>query len=119
WGGAGRGGGRRGAGGFGFVGFHGLERGAPEALACGDGQDLAGGDALGADHVALVGAVFDLAADALPILLERIVARDDRLQLEALGGVPDLLAPQDIDPAIDVFARDRRLDPLDTHEVLL
>jgi len=98
---------------------HCFERGAAQALARRDGQDLARSNALRLDHVALVGAVLDLAADALPILLERVVARDDRLQLEALGCVPDLLAPQHVDSAIDVLAWDRGLDPLDAHEVLL
>jgi hypothetical protein len=70
------------------------------------------------DKVALVSAVLDLAADALPILLERVVALNDRLQLEALGGVPDLFAPH-VNSPIDILAGDLRLDPLDAHEVLL
>jgi hypothetical protein len=69
--------------------------------------------------VALVSAVLDLAADALPILLERVVALDDRLQLEALGGVANLLAAQHVDATVDVLARDLGLDALDAHEVLL
>ncbi len=80
------------------VRLHRFEGGAAQALARRDRQELARSDALGADHVTLVSAVFDLATDALPILLERIVARDDRLQLEALGGVSDLLPPQHVNP---------------------
>jgi hypothetical protein len=88
-----------------------------EAFARCDGEKLA--ILLRAQQVALVSTVLDFAADALPILLERIVALDDRLQLEALGGVADLLAPQHVDAAIHVFARDGGLDLFDAHEVLL
>jgi hypothetical protein len=69
--------------------------------------------------VALVRAVLDLTANALPVLLKRIVALDDRLQLEALGGVADLLAPQHVDASVDVFAGDGGLDFLEAHEILL
>jgi hypothetical protein len=69
--------------------------------------------------MASVGAVLDLTADALPVHLERVVALDDRLQLEALARVPDLLAPQDVDAAVDVFARDARLDLLEAQKILL
>jgi hypothetical protein len=69
--------------------------------------------------VSLVRTVLDLAADALPILLKRVVALDDRLKLEALGGVADFLAPQHVDAPIDVLARDGGLDALEAHEVLL
>jgi hypothetical protein len=69
--------------------------------------------------VTLVGAVLDVAADALPILLKSIVAHDDRLQLEAPRGVADLRAPELPDPAVDVFARDLRLDFFEAEEVLL
>jgi hypothetical protein len=74
---------------------------------------------LGAEQVALVCPVLDLAADALPVLLERVVALDDRLQLEALRGVANLLAAKHVDAAVDVLARDRGLDFFEAHEVLL
>jgi hypothetical protein len=88
-----------------------------EALARRDGEKLA--VLLRAQEVTLVGTVLDFAANALPILLERVVALDDGLELEALGRVADLLAPQHVDAAIHVFARDGGLDLLDAHEVLL
>jgi hypothetical protein len=88
-----------------------------EPLTRGDSQKLAA--LFGLHQVPLVGAVLDLAADALPVLLKCIVALDDRLQLEALGGVADLLAAQHVDATVDVFARDGGLDALDAHEVLL
>lgn len=69
--------------------------------------------------MALVGAVFDLATNALPILLERVVALDQRLQFEAFAGVANLLAPQDINAPIDVFAWDLRFELFDAEEVLL
>jgi hypothetical protein len=75
--------------------------------------------ALRAGDVAVVGAILDLAADAQPVLLEGVVALDDVLQLEALGRVADLGLAQRIDAAIDVLARDGRLELLDTDEVLL
>jgi hypothetical protein len=90
---------------------------APQAFASRDRQQVA--VLLCLEQVALVGTVLDFAADALPILLERIVALNDRLQLEALGGVADLLAAQQVNAPIHVFARDRGLDALDAHEVLL
>jgi hypothetical protein len=70
-------------------------------------------------QVAFVGAVLDLAADALPILLEGVVALNDRLQLEALGRVADLFPAQHVDAAIHVFTSDLRLDFFEAHEVLL
>jgi hypothetical protein len=74
--------------------------------------------ALGASDVAMVGAVLDLAANAQPVLLEGVVALDDVLELEALGGVADLRLAQRIDAAIDVLARNRRLELLDADEIL-
>lgn len=73
----------------------------------------------GAQDVTAVRTVFDLAANALPVLLERIVPLDDRLQLEAFCGVPNLDSPQLPNAPIDVFARNRWLDALEAHEVLL
>jgi hypothetical protein len=69
--------------------------------------------------VPFISAVFNLATDALPVLLKGVVALDDRLQLEALGGVADLLAAQHVDAPIHVLARDAGLDLLDAEEVLL
>jgi hypothetical protein len=92
--------------------------GAAQPLACGDGEELPA-VLLRFEQMALVRAVLDLAADALPILLEGVVALDDGLQLEAFGGVPDLLAPEHVDATIHVLARDLRLDLFEPHEVLL
>jgi hypothetical protein len=88
-----------------------------EPLTRGNGQQLA--VLLRAEQVALVRTVLDLAANTLPVLLKRVVALDDRLQLEALRGVADLLAAQQINAPIDVLPRDARLDLLEPHEVLL
>jgi hypothetical protein len=74
---------------------------------------------LGADDVAVIGAVFDLAARSEPILLKRVVALDDVLQLESLGGVTDLCLAQGMDAAVDVLARYGGLELLDADEVLL
>jgi hypothetical protein len=82
-------------------------------------QRAGAGDLFGAEQVTLVGAVLDLAADALPVLLEGVVAGDQRLQLEALTRVADLLAPQHVDAAIDVLPRDLRLELFDAEKVLL
>jgi hypothetical protein len=75
--------------------------------------------ALGAQLVTLVRALLDLATDAAPVLLERVVALHQRLQLEALGRVPDFLFPQQPEAPIDVLAHHLGLDALDAHEVLL
>jgi hypothetical protein len=69
--------------------------------------------------VALVGAVLDLATDALPILLKGVVALDDVLQSEAPRSVADLLAPQKIDAPVHVLARHGRLDLFEAEKVLL
>jgi hypothetical protein len=66
-----------------------------------------------------IGAVLDLAQDAHPILLEGVVALDDRLQLEAFGRIADLRAPKDVDSAVDVLLCDTGWDLFDPHEVLL
>ena len=76
-------------------------------------------DALGARQVPLVRAVLDFAADALPILLEGVVALDDRLELEALAGVSDLFAAQHVDAPINVLSRHLRLDLFEAEKVLL
>jgi hypothetical protein len=47
--------------------------------------------------------VLDLAHDAHPVLLEGIVALDNRLQLESPRRVADLLAAQRVKSSIDVL----------------
>src|SRR5262249_4656386 len=90
------------------------------ALAADDGQRLALADALGgADHVTPIRAVFNLARDTLPVLLERVETLHQHLELEAQTGVADLFAAQGPDTSVDVLARDQRLDLLDAEEVLL
>jgi hypothetical protein len=69
--------------------------------------------------VAGVGAVLDFAADSRPVLLERVVTLDQRLQLEAFGGVANLGAPKHPETAIDVLASNRGLDLLDAQKILL
>jgi hypothetical protein len=96
-----------------------LELGLGEALLGGVGERL-GAEALGgAGEIALVRPGLDLAEDALPVLGERVVARDDLRHLEAQAGVADLLLAQQPDAPVDVLARDQRLELLDTGEVLL
>jgi hypothetical protein len=73
----------------------------------------------GSPEIALVGALLDLAHDALPILLVRVVALHRGFELEAQARVANLFASQGPEAAIDVFARRQRLEPLDAHEVLL
>src|SRR5262249_25524113 len=91
-----------------------------EAAPCGDGQELVGPELLfSAEEVSPIGSVLDLATDALPMLLESVVALKQRLEFEALAGVADPLATQQVDTAIDVLAGDLRLELLDTKEVLL
>jgi hypothetical protein len=51
--------------------------------------------------------------------LERVVALKNHLEAKAERGVSDLLLSQGIDFPVDVLARDRRLDPLDAHEILI
>jgi hypothetical protein len=73
----------------------------------------------GAPEVALVRARFDLAHDALPILLVRVVALDRGFELEPQAGVSYLFAPKGPQPPIDVLAHRQGLEALDAHEVLL
>jgi hypothetical protein len=42
--------------------------------------------------VPAVRAVLYLATDALPVLLKGVVPLDERLELEALAGIPDFLS---------------------------
>ena len=67
----------------------------------------------------MVRAVFDLAGDPCPVLLERIVSLHERLELETLRGVAHLFTPQDLNAPIHIFARHERFEFLDAHEVLL
>jgi hypothetical protein len=69
--------------------------------------------------MAAVGPVLDFPAGALPVLLERVVALHEHLELEATGGVADLFPAQQPKSAVDVLARHRGLDALHAHEVLL
>jgi len=66
-----------------------------------------------------VGAVLDLTHDPHPVLLERVVALDDGLQLEALARVADLLFAQRMEAPIHVFVDHLRGHLLDPHEVLI
>src|SRR5688500_356342 len=109
---------------FGARRRHRLSRGLLALLAVsptgGRGQQCAWtAQPFGAQHVALVGAVLDLATDALPVLLKGVVALDDVLQPEAPGRVADLLAPQKVDAPVHVLARDGRLDLFEAEKVLL
>jgi hypothetical protein len=74
---------------------------------------------LRADDVAVIRTVLDFAAGSQPILLKGVVALDDVLQLETLGGVTDLRLAQGVNAAVDVLPRDRRLELLDADKVLL
>jgi hypothetical protein len=62
----------------------------------------------GSPEIALVGALLDLAHDALPILLVRVVALHRGFELEAQARVANLFASQGPEAAIDVFARRQR-----------
>jgi hypothetical protein len=70
------------------------------------------------DHVPLVRAVLDVAADALPVRLIRVVALQEHLESEAEGRVTDRLLADDVDAPIDVLARHGGLELLDSHEIL-
>lgn len=89
------------------------------AVAAPDGEQIFTGYKLGLSHVPPEGAKLDLAQNAMPILLICVVALDDSLQLEALGRISDLLAPEHPDAPVHIFPRDRRLHLFDTDEVLL
>jgi hypothetical protein len=69
--------------------------------------------------VALVRPVFDVAADALPVCLIRVVPLKQHLKTKAERRVPDLFLAQRVDAPVDVFAWDHRLELFDPHEVLL
>jgi hypothetical protein len=73
----------------------------------------------GLQHVALVRALFDLAADANPVRLIRVVPLQDHVEAEPQRRVANLLATNLLDAPVDVLARDVRLHLLDAHEVLL
>jgi hypothetical protein len=51
--------------------------------------------------------------------LVRVVPLHDHLKAKAQRRVADLLLAQEVDLAIAVFARNRRLELLEAHEVLL
>jgi hypothetical protein len=72
----------------------------------------------GAPEIALVGAGLDLANDALPVLLVRVVPLNRRFELEAQPRVANLFSPERPQAPIDVFAHRQRFEPLDAHEIL-
>jgi hypothetical protein len=90
-----------------------------EAAARCDCQELRRPETFGAQQVSPVGTVLDFPAHTLPVLLERVVPHDQRLELEAPPRVADLLAAEDVDAPIHVFARDHGLDLFEAEEVLL
>jgi hypothetical protein len=53
------------------------------------------------------------------MLLKGVVPLHESLQAKAPRGVPDLRPSQDPEAPVDVFSRNRGLDLLDAHEVLL
>ncbi len=61
----------------------------------------------------------DLAKNAMPMLLVGVVALNNGLKLEALGGVSNFFFSQRPDAAIDIFSCDGRFDFLDPNEILL
>jgi hypothetical protein len=69
--------------------------------------------------VPLVGAVLDLAANALPVRLERVVPLQNHLKAEAQSRIADLFLTKDINPTVHVFSRDGGLDSFDAHEILV
>ena len=97
------------------------ERGVLRSLLLAEDRErVLGAEALRrAEDVTLVGAVLDLADGARPVLLERVVPLDDRLELEADARVADLLLAEEPDATLDVLALDPGLDLLDAHEVLV
>jgi hypothetical protein len=71
------------------------------------------------NHMPLVGAVLDVTADPLPVRLICVVALKQHVEAKPKRGIPDLLPAKDMDPAVDVFSRNGRLELLDAHEVLV
>jgi hypothetical protein len=69
--------------------------------------------------VPLVGAVLDLAEDALPVGLVGVVALEQHLEAKALRSVTHLLLPERVDAPVHVLARYEGLQLLEAHEVLL
>jgi hypothetical protein len=75
--------------------------------------------AMSANDVSFVGAVFDVPTNALPVRLIGVEALKQHVESEPKRGIADLLLAKHMDPAIDVLARDHRLELLDSHEILL
>jgi len=69
-------------------------------------------------QVLAVGAVLDVSASAIPVLLQAVVALNDCLELEALGRVLESDLAKGLDASVQVLTWNRRLDAFDPHEVL-
>src|SRR5262249_27812790 len=69
--------------------------------------------------VTLVRPVLDLARDAHPVRLVRVVLLEQHVEPEPQRGVPDLLLAQEVDLPVDVLTDDRGLEPPDAHEILV
>lgn|GEM_PF-1344171 len=82
-------------------------------------QQIRAGYQCGLANMAVECTQLDLAKNAMPMLLVGVVALDDGLKLEAFGGVANFFFSQRPDAAIDILARDGRLDFLDANEILL
>jgi hypothetical protein len=73
----------------------------------------------GALKIALERAIFDFPRDALPMLLKCIVSLYERLEPKPQRGIANLLLAENLDPALEFFARDLGLELLDPGKVLL
>src|SRR5208282_5664655 len=69
--------------------------------------------------VALVRSVLDLAANALPMGLERAVALDDHLKTKAERRIANRFLAERMDSPVDVLSHHRGLELLDAHEILV
>jgi len=74
--------------------------------------------ALRTQHITLVSAFFDLAPDATPMCGQRDMPLHELLQPKALRGVVRLLFAHARKQVLELLARKRRLEALDTHEPL-
>src|SRR5579863_1664224 len=77
---------------------------------------LGGASSCGVRQQALVSAVLDLAAYALPVRLKRAVPLQNHLEAKAEGRVSDLLLSERIDLPLHILPRNGGLDALDAHE---
>jgi hypothetical protein len=90
-----------------------------KAFARRDRQRVLPESLLRTQDVTSVGPRFDLPNASLPVLLVRVVALVDGVELEAHRRVANLRAAQDPEPPLHVLAQHRGLDLLDAQEVLL